>query len=716
MTDSDDTSSSRGIILGMVIKLAKVISVMLLVGLLVGLISSKVKDYLKDPVSDTTPDTAPDQDLGDCVSLDQCKVPGLRQSNGSCSSETNVEDGTSCGSGGSSCMNGQCVTDCVGSYSTWSDCSETCGDGLQTMSYNVTTPASQGGTPCPVSQSQSCNIGPCPIQCTSPPDQSGYIVTSGTVDDPSYFSVDCDTGYHGTPSHTCGAAGGPYVLSGCDANPTCQGYDCTGSTNTINSDPVSITCLADTCTSDECCTVAPVAQVPVQPTCTTPNLDGYLIDDSTGLSSSPVTGVTCDASQGWYIPSGGVIGANCIVSGNEYTLNGCVHGCKKPLLNMVGYNLLENSTSPVGSGSLTGATCSYSSDIPTFQCASPGSVYVPGGCDTTQTCASFPCPQNTTANSPSTSCLADTCTSDECCTAVTPTCMAPPSTQDGYIIADGTIRRSTGIVTDGVTCDASQGWYALGVINANCDPATSLYRLTGCTQGCKKPDYDIPWLDMTNAPTTLPISPLQGTQGITCTYSDATPSVSCNRSGQHYSIANCPHSAATPVPDATATTSGPTDPGLASGPGPASGPGSAECVDDPNWAADDATTTCATLARNSGLPGVQGMRCASIRDAAGVPALVGCPVTCGDFIEDDSSFVTEDGRTCADISAIIPAGLGRDASETLKRIVCPTGPRAGMSQYYGSTNDSLQRPTAGWGVFTVGAGDACLDTCGDCGD
>jgi len=554
MTDSDDTSSSRGIILGMVIKLAKVISVMLLVGLLVGLISSKVKDYLKDPVSDTTPDTAPDQDLGDCVSLDQCKVPGLRQSNGSCSSETNVEDGTSCGSGGSSCMNGQCVTDCVGSYSTWSDCSETCGDGLHTRSYNVTTPASQGGTPCPVSQSQSCNIGPCPIQCTSPPDQSGYIVTSGTVDDPSYFSVDCDTGYHGTPSHTCGAAGGPYVLSGCDANPTCQGYDCTGSANTINSDP------------------------------------------------------------------------------------------------------------------------------------------------------------------PSTSCLADTCTSDECCTAVTPTCMAPPSTQDGYIIADGTIRRSTGIVTDGVTCDASQGWYALGVINANCDPATSLYRLTGCTQGCKKPDYDIPWLDMTNAPTTLPISPLQGTQGITCTYSDATPSVSCNRSGQHYSIANCPHSAATPVPDATATTSGPTDPGLASGPGPASGPGSAECVDDPNWAADDATTTCATLARNSGLPVVQGMRCASIRDAAGVPALVGCPVTCGDFIEDDSSFVTEDGRTCADISAIIPAGLGRDASETLKRIVCPTGPRAGVSQYYGSTNDSLQRPTAGWGVFTVGAGDACLDTCGDCGD
>jgi len=554
MTDSDDTSSSRGIILGMVIKLAKVISVMLLVGLLVGLISSKVKDYLKDPVSDTTPDTAPDQDLGDCVSLDQCKVPGLRQSNGSCSSETNVEDGTSCGSGGSSCRGGQCVTDCVGSYSTWSDCSETCGDGLHTRSYNVTTPASQGGTPCPVSQSQSCNIGPCPIQCTSPPDQSGYIVTSGTVDDPSYFSVDCDTGYHGTPSHTCGAAGGPYVLSGCDANPTCQGYDCTGSANTINSDP------------------------------------------------------------------------------------------------------------------------------------------------------------------PSTSCLADTCTSDECCTAVTPTCMAPPSTQDGYIIADGTIRRSTGIVTDGVTCDASQGWYALGVINANCDPATSLYRLTGCTQGCKKPDYDIPWLDMTNAPTTLPISPLQGTQGITCTYSDATPSVSCNRSGQHYSIANCPHSAATPVPDATATTSGPTDPGLASGPGPASGPGSAECVDDPNWAADDATTTCATLARNSGLPVVQGMRCASIRDAAGVPALVGCPVTCGDFIEDDSSFVTEDGRTCADISAIIPAGLGRDASETLKRIVCPTGPRAGMSQYYGSTNDSLQRPTAAWGVFTVGAGDACLDTCGDCGD
>jgi hypothetical protein len=685
LTESD-TSPLRGIILGVVIKLVKVISVMLLVGLPVGLIYSKVKDYQKgkkktDPVIDTATDTvvdtttadpvaadtvaadtvAADTVTGPCLPSNSCREVGSRQPGGNCPSETNKDDGTLCGLAGSSCRGGQCVADCAGSWSDWSACSVSCGvGGIQTKSYNVTTQPSSGGTPCPEQESQGCNTQPCLIQCTSPSVKTGYNVTSETLDAPSNFSVTvaCDTGYHGTPSSTCGAGGGPYTLSGCDVNPTCQGYDCSGSANTINPNPDSIICAGSTCQDTECCTVAPPA--PVVPSCTLPGAaeTGYIYGFNKAVTGNgpDTTDITCDASQGWYLPSGSVIGANCAVSENEYRLNGCVQGCKKPSpssRNMVGYNLPENSTSPVGSGlPLTGGTCSYSSDTPTVQCDSPGSVYVPQGCDTTPTCTPSICDPNTTAISPSPLCLDDPCTPQECCTAVTPTCTTP--NDDGYLL-DNALNLSMGD-TAGAICNEEHGYRLSGVISVSCLSEGADYTLSGCNKGCLKPVAgNVPEYNLSGAPNWLADetleSPLLLAADCIAGYV-GTPVATCNVDNantiDYYTVDGCAAPAA-----------------------PAVGSGSGQCVDD-------------------------------------------------------SSFITEIGQTCGDISIYltgVTAGQPADAAALLRNFVCPLAPRHSDGIYWGSTDTSIaarappgQTGNSSFGAFTVGAGDACKATCGTCPD
>lgn len=73
-------------------------------------------------------------------------------------------------------------TPCQGSWSAWSQCSQTCGSGTQTKTWTTTAQPSGGGTPCPnpTTMSQSCNTALCPT-----PGGGGATTTclhlSGTV-------------------------------------------------------------------------------------------------------------------------------------------------------------------------------------------------------------------------------------------------------------------------------------------------------------------------------------------------------------------------------------------------------------------------------------------------------------------------------------------------------------------------------------------------------
>jgi len=65
------------------------------------------------------------------------------------------------------CNNGGCPVDCeVNQWGTWSECSAECGEGTQVRYRSVSTPAANGGTPCPaLTEIKNCNNGECPIDC-----------------------------------------------------------------------------------------------------------------------------------------------------------------------------------------------------------------------------------------------------------------------------------------------------------------------------------------------------------------------------------------------------------------------------------------------------------------------------------------------------------------------------------------------------------------------
>lgn len=57
-------------------------------------------------------------------------------------------------------------TNCVGTWSSWSTCSATCGSGQQTRTFSISVQAQNGGTPCVATNGQSgtqpCSISSCP--------------------------------------------------------------------------------------------------------------------------------------------------------------------------------------------------------------------------------------------------------------------------------------------------------------------------------------------------------------------------------------------------------------------------------------------------------------------------------------------------------------------------------------------------------------------------
>jgi hypothetical protein len=64
------------------------------------------------------------------------------------------------------CNKHPCPADCeVGSWSTWTGCTNSCGSGLQKRTRSHTAPK-EGGKSCPGTlQEQKCNVHPCPIDC-----------------------------------------------------------------------------------------------------------------------------------------------------------------------------------------------------------------------------------------------------------------------------------------------------------------------------------------------------------------------------------------------------------------------------------------------------------------------------------------------------------------------------------------------------------------------
>ena len=76
------------------------------------------------------------------------------------------EDGAS---GTEECNTQECPVDCDGSWSSWDTCSLTCGIGTQAKTFNINVPAQYGGATCSHPDGhvvdQSCATDACPVDC-----------------------------------------------------------------------------------------------------------------------------------------------------------------------------------------------------------------------------------------------------------------------------------------------------------------------------------------------------------------------------------------------------------------------------------------------------------------------------------------------------------------------------------------------------------------------
>merc|ERR1711871_1159418 len=65
------------------------------------------------------------------------------------------------------CNTFKCPTNCtVGKWASWTKCGKTCGGDVKQRTRQITTHPANGGDACPtLREEQSCNSGPCPIDC-----------------------------------------------------------------------------------------------------------------------------------------------------------------------------------------------------------------------------------------------------------------------------------------------------------------------------------------------------------------------------------------------------------------------------------------------------------------------------------------------------------------------------------------------------------------------
>ena len=63
--------------------------------------------------------------------------------------------------------NSECPVDCVGDWGVFGECSQSCGGGIQTRTYEITEQAINGGNCINENAEESivCNENPCPIDC-----------------------------------------------------------------------------------------------------------------------------------------------------------------------------------------------------------------------------------------------------------------------------------------------------------------------------------------------------------------------------------------------------------------------------------------------------------------------------------------------------------------------------------------------------------------------
>lgn len=101
--------------------------------------------------------------------FDNFAFSGLPGASCSDSIQNGSETGVDCGGSCTACP-GDPVDCVVGPWSSWGTCSMSCGGGTQTRTRSVTTPPANGGAACPqLSETQSCNTQPCPVDCVVGP-------------------------------------------------------------------------------------------------------------------------------------------------------------------------------------------------------------------------------------------------------------------------------------------------------------------------------------------------------------------------------------------------------------------------------------------------------------------------------------------------------------------------------------------------------------------
>ena len=168
-------------------------------------------------------DTDSDGDgVSDCI--DSCPLDPYKVDPGACG--CGVPDADSDGDGVPDCIENSPVDCVVSDWSSWVTCSATCGGGDQTRTRTITTQPSYSGAACPdLTETQSCNTNPCPVDCD--------------VSDWSSW---------GTCSATCG--GGDQIRTRTiTTQPSYGGAACPDLTETqaCNTNPCPVDCPNDMC-------------------------------------------------------------------------------------------------------------------------------------------------------------------------------------------------------------------------------------------------------------------------------------------------------------------------------------------------------------------------------------------------------------------------------------------------------------------------------------